>query len=538
MKFSKLIALILAVVMLLSLLAACNTEKPVGTQPKETQGTNKPEETKPAETTEPKEELSFPLAETMDFTVMAVLGNATYPLATNVAWQYLQELSNFNFITTEFAPSDAQEKMNLLMSSGEYTDIIFKSGKIDYEQYGMDGIIIPLEGMIRDYMPNLSAILDERDAWGAITAPDGHIYSLPSISHALPRSDGGMFWWINKSWLDKLGLEEPDTIEELYTVLKAFKEKDPNGNGIADEIPMAGWDSINAYNSLLAMFGEGLGYKDWWMVIDGQMEYLPTTQFFKENGLELFNKMYTEGILNPDMFTMDRDQFRAVCGGEQIVYGMLWDSTCSYFSDPNEIFNWITLKPFDTEMFSLSNGVGGGGLSITDKCKNPETFLAFFDIMYTEEGGRIARNGKENVSYYINEDGTYQQISEGFESNVYQATLMGTVGAPCLLPDLYYNWPAKEVSRWTNNQLYGKDFGVATKGTLVPKISLTVEENEEYSVLFTDINSYVTNYFAECTTGIISIEETWENFQATLKQMGVDRMIEIYRNAYDRAVAG
>ena len=46
--------------------------------------------------------------------------------------------------------------------------------------------------------------------------------------------------WFNYDWLEKLGLEEPQTTEELYEVLKAFKTQDPNGNGKANEIPLTG----------------------------------------------------------------------------------------------------------------------------------------------------------------------------------------------------------------------------------------------------------------------------------------------------------
>ena len=62
------------------------------------------------------------------------------------------------------------------------------------------------------------------------------ILSLPQVTGFNPRSWEVMM--INKTWLDKLGLEVPSTLGELEEVLKAFKEKDPNGNGKADEIPM------------------------------------------------------------------------------------------------------------------------------------------------------------------------------------------------------------------------------------------------------------------------------------------------------------
>ena len=535
MKMKKILALVLALTMLLSLLVACNNEKPTETNPAETKpAETKPAETQPVETTEPKPAITFPLAETLDVSVMYILGNASYPIADNVAWKYLQEIWNMNFDTLDFTPSDAKEKMNLLMSSGEYTDILFKANKIDLDKYGMDGILIPLEDMIKEYMPNLSALLDERDAWADIAAPDGHIYALPSILATDPKT-GSSYWWINKGWLDKLGLKEPKTMDDLYTVLKAFKEQDPNGNGKADEIPVGVYSEPNAYNMLLALFTDGQNYTKYWEVMDGQMEYLPTTEYFKENLLEPFQKMYAEGLLTADMFTMDRDKYRAVCGGEEVIYGLVYDSTCAYFANTDEQLGWVTLKPTYSESWALSKGVQEGGLAITDKCANPEIILAAVDYLYTEEGGRIIRNGVEGVSYKWNEDGTWSTIKDGFDSPTYQATLMGTATVPGKIPDSYYELPASKYTRWQNSEIFGKDHGVGGVGQIVPNVNRTEEEDEEYSVLYTDISSYVNNYVAECTTGIVSIEETWETFQATLKEMGVDRMIEIQRAAYERA---
>lgn len=531
MKIKKILALVLALAMLLSVLAGCNADKPEETKGEE----NKPAQSTPVENTEGevKEEIVFPLAETLEVSVMAILGNSAYSMEDNIAWKHLQEISNIKFNTTEFAPSDAAEKMNLLMSSGQYTDVLFKANKIDLNQYGMDGILIPLEDLIREYCPNLCAVLDERDAWHDIAAPDGHIYSVPNVIRTAPNVDGGSGWWINKNWLDKLNLSVPTSAEELYTVLKAFKEQDPNGNGKADEIPMVAYTNNQSYSFLLDLLGEGLGYPDYWSVVDGQMEYLPTTEFFKENLLEFFNKMYTEGLLNADMFTMDRDQFRATCGGEEVIYGMVFDSSCVYFADVDEQLDWVLLRPFD-ENFALNKGVRPGGFAITDKCENPEIMMAWVDYLYSEEGGRVFRNGVEGVTYKINEDGTWENITEGFESVTYQGTLMGTANVPGKVPDLYYDKPASIHTQHLNSEWYGAE-GMGAKGALVPVISLTEEENDEYNILFTDINAYVKNYIAECTSGIVSIEDTWAEFQDTLKQMGVDRMVEIYQDAYTRA---
>jgi len=539
MKCRKILALVLACVMLLSMLAACDTQKPVETQSKETQNTNKPTETKPVETTEPKMEITFPLAEPLNVSVMMVMGNSSYSYNDNIAWKFLQERANIQFEVTEFPSSEAKEKMNVLMSSSDYTDVLFKANKIDLDKYGMDGILIPLEDLIREYCPNLCALLDERNAWNTITAADGHIYALPMFQHPVQYSTGGSTYWINQAWLDKVGKAMPTSQDELYEVLKAFKEGDPNGNGKADEIPVT-FDiahSHGAISSLLGYFGEGLWYGDYWMEIDGQMEYLPTTEYFKENVLKYFHKLYAEGLMDDTSFTLTREQQRAISGAEEVVYGMFYDSSPSYFADTNERFNYVTLKPFDPALYSVDNGAQTGGFAITDKCENPEIMMAWVDYLYSQEGGKVIRLGIEDVSYKINADGSFETIKEGFDSNVYQATLMGSATVPGVIPDIYYQKPASDANKHLNKELYGEGYGVWDVGTLCPALVYTEEEYDEYSVIFTDIDAYVCNYLAECVTGIVSIDETWDNFQATLKQMQVDTMIEIQRDVHARANA-
>ena len=532
MKSHKIVALILAMVMLLALFTGCNTTASKETKTNETQSGTSSESKKSNSADKP---ITFPLAEPMELSVMYTLGNASYPVVDHVVWKKLQELSGFTFKTTEFAPADASEKMNLLMSSGEYSEVIFKCSKIDTNKYGADGLILPLEDLIRQYMPNLTAVLNERDAWNEVIAPDGHIYNLPQFNDVSPNVGNGAGWWINKAWLDKLNLSMPTSLDELYTVLKAFKEKDPNGNGKADEIPMATFSDQEMLNILLSLTGEGLSYNDYWMVVDGQMEYLPATDFFKDTYLKFMNKLYSEGLVNQDLFTIDRDQFRASCAAEEVIYGFLCDSSCVYFANEDEQLNWVLLPPFDSTNFSLGKGVSTGGLALTDKCQHPDIVLSFFDYLYTQEGGALPRMGVAGESYKLYEDGTWEYDYDKMENPIYQGTLMGTSSVPALIPDMYYNLPASVYTRHLNQQWHGED-GLGSKGTLVPPVTLSVEENDEYSVLFTDISAYMKNYAAECITGITDIDASWSEFQSTLKQMKVDRMVEIQRNAYARAV--
>ena len=62
--------------------------------------------------------------------------------------------------------------------------------------------------------------------------------------------------YVYRPWLDKLGLDIPETTEEFYQMLKAFKEQDPNGNGVADEIPFSATPGgARGFHSLSGAFG-------------------------------------------------------------------------------------------------------------------------------------------------------------------------------------------------------------------------------------------------------------------------------------------
>lgn len=78
---------------------------------------------------------------------------------------------------------------------------------------------------------------EEPDTLSLAKTYEGEIYALPKFQGKWPDCNGVMF--INKTWLDNLGLEVPTTLGELKDVLVAFRDNDANGNGDAsDEIPM------------------------------------------------------------------------------------------------------------------------------------------------------------------------------------------------------------------------------------------------------------------------------------------------------------
>src|SRR5690606_15712265 len=127
------------------------------------------------------------------------------------------------------------------VASREYPDAFFGPKSLTHEEvqkFGADGILIDIEELLDEYAPNINKIREEDPFYDSfIRSADGKIYQLAAFTDE--GFDSHISTIINKEWLDNLNLSIPTDTEELYNVLKAFKEQDPNGNGQADEIPMS-----------------------------------------------------------------------------------------------------------------------------------------------------------------------------------------------------------------------------------------------------------------------------------------------------------
>lgn len=134
------------------------------------------------------------------------------------------------------------EKRNLAFASDDLPDIILRAKISPQEEmkYAANGQLVALDEYL-DYAPNLSALIEQDDAIRkGITMPDGHIYSCPQLN----KTEGNLIhhYWINKTWLDNLGLEAPTTVDELYDVLVAVSATTtPTATAKRTRFPTAWW---------------------------------------------------------------------------------------------------------------------------------------------------------------------------------------------------------------------------------------------------------------------------------------------------------
>ena len=472
----------------------------------------------------------FPLEESMTTDMFAYQKTGT-DLTKNLAWTTMEELTNMHWDLTLASDGDLDEKRSLEFAGGEYKSVFYKSGitEADAMKYAKDEIVIPLNDLIDQYMPNFKALMDERDGWKYITSSDGNIYSLPQVN-----DDGcGMMLFINQVWLDKLGLEMPKTFDEYIEVLRALKEKDPNGNGESDEIPL--YLANGALSQLLPYYGIGFDGNTNATYNGEQMEYYPTSEKYKEF-LKMARGLSEEGLINN--YVLGTWDEQAALGTTQDVLGSLlqWGAYLSVGAEKDE--DWPTVVPFENTMVPYL-GIQFGGLVLTDKCEHPELILQWADYFYSTEGSDLGWLGVDGESYQRNDDGTYTWLTDGaWGADMAEirdnATLFGDKPWPGLSSKFFDEGQTNPEEKY----LYGQREIVKEHFTeRFPKLSYTEDELKRKATYEADINPYISQYEAQVISGEVDLDSTWDEYVATLNNMGLQDLISINQAAVSRFYA-
>ena len=535
---ANLIALLLCVIMLFSM-AACQQG------PKQPAEENKPEtssdskENKPAEnkSEESKEEqdttITFPLKENVKFSVFSVI-NGEVALPDCLAWQEIEKQTNVSWDVQSALGVELEEKKSLMLNSGKYPDVFYKANlTVDQvNQYGSEGVFIPLNDLIDEYCPNLKIELEKRPgALERITATDGNIYSLPFLGRS---GNGWINSFINQPWLDKLGLEMPSNLEEFYDVLKAFKTQDPNGNGEEDEIPFACTQDFLYYfipNFDIVIDNNCGGCN--MALIDGEYQHLYSSEKYKEF-LAYMTKLYAEGLLDPNTFIQNGEQIHAV-GQSGDSIGFFFD-LASYLTVGRERDADFTRVPvFADHVLPFSLAVVPGCLAITDKCEHPEIVMAWADRFYTQEGGALVFMGVEGKSYEVYDDGTWGWILGDY------ADITTLRAAACISGSAYDSSVQPEL--WFENAgdaaEYKFNHDVPSEREYNPNsfsaLSFTEEQQAQLATILADLDPYIKQYQAQVITGDLDLESSWDSYVDTMNQMGLPTLIEIVTSVRNAA---
>lgn len=447
----------------------------------------------------------------------------------------------------EVVESTWNEKKNLAFATGELPDAFWATDALtpqDVATYSQQGLLIPLNDLMEKYAPNLMKELqNDPEALKAITSLDGKIYALPGMSDIERERARGRVW-INREWLDKLGLKVPTTLDQFYDMLKAFKERDPNGNGQQDEIPFSGlYDDTWGDVGLTVL--SALGYVEKKIGLDksgNTAVYVPAQPEYKEY-LTFMNKLYKEGLLDNEYFTHNVQTFRGKVG--QMRIGYFHDSAHFLGTGVANYSKYISMEPLtsqfnDKKMWPMKRtnfSTGTRSFSITSNNKHPEATMRLFDYGYSPEGGRLLRFGPEvgvirpDAGMVRNADGTYTfKTPEGVSSNDYRLKEVTNFNLPKMSRVSEDPVPTPEQKSLTDNIIeyllpYGKP--------VYPDVSFTSEEQEKLKQIETDLETYVEQMEAKFIVGDTPISQ-WDEYIKTVQKIGADDLVKIYQTAFER----
>ncbi|MFS0723849.1 extracellular solute-binding protein [Paenibacillus sp. 1P07SE] len=473
----------------------------------------------------------FPIVPNKIEVSMAMVQNPNAPETEKLKFfQRMEQDTNIQFNINAIPTTALLEKKNLLLASGDYPDVFFKMGITPEDEivYGQQGIFIPLEDLIAEYAPNLSRIFEERpEVKKSVTTPSGHIYALPGLL----QTGSTAHFYINKKWLDALGLEEPTNTDEFYQVLKAFKENDPNQNGLQDEIPMS-----TVQITHLQQFLHNFGLFPGTYTQDGTVQYSFNDSKYKDF-LLFFKKLYDENLLDNESFTQNPQQIQAKGKAPDELLGVFFDAGAFLTVGEDRHFDYTTLLPFVTDdgqqIWTGSTGVQRGTFVITDKSEHPEALIRWADHLYGEEGSKLAWAGREGEEYSMNADGTWDWIlGEGQAQNAVRGygAIQGVQHIPGVKPLAFWDKINNEYEA-SLTEIRGRINKFEREA--YPLLYLTPDQQKTVNAINADIVAYVNQFMAESITGAVDIEQEWDEYVSTLDKMRLDEMISIYQQAYD-----
>ncbi|WP_158560852.1 extracellular solute-binding protein [Paenibacillus contaminans] len=462
-------------------------------------------------------------------------------LANNLpVFQQIEQKTGVKLQWEVTPPDQFKQVMQLKLASGkDLPDLIqMPNGASDMVKYGSEGLLLPLEDLIDKHAPNIKKLFEkDPNIVKSLKSPDGHIYGLPTLNYS-PQMTTMI---IRKDWLDRLNLKAPETIDEWLTVLRAFKEKDPNGNQKADEIPL----SVSGPLGVLPLFGNAFGLhlsesRDWWADANGKVSYEWIDDKMKDL-LAFLNTLYKEGLLDPGYPTTQGDKesaninnnlagvFYKHMGNIPIHEGVLKQSGIN----SAKLVGVAPPAGKDEKRYLLGNSLASIFVSVNKSVKDPVATIKWLDYVFaSEEGQRYMLAGIEGVTYTM-ENGKIK-LMESFLKPAAGVDPGRAVGTESVLPHiLTYEffeayWSASNPELWAQTKELQKMVVPP-----YPQIIDSPDEQRSVSRLSGDTTTYRNEMLLKFITGKESLDN-FGKYKETLKSMGIDEWGKIEQQKYDR----
>ena len=413
-------------------------------------------------------------------------------------------------------------------------DVLFKAELTGAETRDLyeAGRIIDLAPYLEKYAPDLWKLLEKNPEWKkAITLPDGSIPALPAFND-LQNNDA---MWINASWLKKLSLEMPKTAEEMTEVLRAFKEKDPNGNYQTDEVPLT---FIGMWE--LRFLGHAFGIIDNDYYVTAKDGIVTSSLTSEENRafLTWLHTLWDEGLLDKNGFSTT-DSIRQITDDKKAIpYGIMLSSSPLTVVPVAALGQYSLLEPMAWNGKQVYRDLLGdmirGTFAITSACREPEKLVSWVNLLYTKEISRLAHYGKEGEDYILGEGGYWEWNADtqtAGEVILPENTISEGGTAPGLTDAEFQLHYADEATRKNIEQLSAlRAYCISP----FPHVNLTSEDEKRIAEIQKDLSGYAEKAMACFVTGDTELtDENWAEFCRTVEEKGLPEMIAIWQKYID-----
>lgn len=583
-KNSRILALLLALTLLLSLMAACGDGSTASAAPTPEQTAAEPPEATPEATQAPEappadagSEVEASAAEPEIQTSWPAnpLGNVELPLTEETVtvsmwmginpnvlkitedidndcaiWHELAARTGVELVWTPVNPDTESEKFNLMVASDDLQDIISNATTL-YTNGGeaaiADEVLIDtLPFLTEELTPQICKLMEQYpDAIPDALTDSGWLAGMPQLSMQTEATQtfGPQ---IRQDWLDELGLDTPETYDQLHDVLTAFKEKKG-----ADAALALNYAATGINNGLVQGYGiNGLvadaAMSEPYYQIDDKLMYGPIQPEFKEY-LTMVHDWYEEGLIwqdfmsNPDFQNPPTDIILADrCG---VFYGEVTFMATLKNSANNEDFRLVAIPDFvknagDTIPFKEERSyTAATPWSISTQCDCPELLMQWCNYMYTDEGALLCNYGIEGESFEFDENNV-----PVFTDLVLNNPDMSTTVALfmyCLDRGPFYRDETREQSGYTEDQKEASEIWQSnlSVGRGIGSTMLNTEESDKVNQYYGDIKTHIEENVLNFITGQRSLDE-FDAFVAEVEGMGIDEVTACYQDAYERYLSG
>jgi putative aldouronate transport system substrate-binding protein len=474
--------------------------------------------------------------------------------------KWLEEKTNIHLDIT-LAPQDqteADQKLNAILASGDLPDIIlgWRTMTLDRQlALAEQGLIVPINDYIDQYGVETKRVFEEMpSAKNAVSQVDGKIYSVPDINECYHCTHAQKMW-VYQPWLDKLGLKVPETTDEFEQMLMAFKTQDPNGNGKADEIPLSGvvsWHgSLADYMMNPFVYYQTVSSPSGYYLDNGTVKAPFVEDGWKE-GLKYLNKLYAEGLIDPQAFTNTEDQAKALGENPVPILGAMPAGHEGIFDEVGgKSGRWLEYVPIPPlkgptgirQNPTTTNVTTPGRFLITKSNQYPEASFRIEDYLMSFEGTTRAVVGVPGTDWdFVKADQDLKSIGGGKATYILLKTYTSPQNenwnqtTPLYRPASYREGQADTLDQPYEGMLHRwskENYAPYDVDKTIPPLVITPDLATQLGDLSATITSIVNESFAGFVTGQMNIDNDWDAYIQSLNDGGLTELLKLYQDAYD-----